>query len=108
MKVMMCFPGKIRVAKTEEEYTAHQTGDAAAAKRQRVECEVCGISLAAVSLQGHLETQHDTYKSFVLNRDLVPEQAAVVYRAMESPATGIYSCLVPQCGGHSSTRFNLR
>ncbi len=44
----------------------------------------------------------------MLNRDLVPEQAAVVYRATESPATGIYSCPVPQCGSHSSTRFNLR
>jgi hypothetical protein len=44
----------------------------------------------------------------MLNWDLVPAQAAVVYRAMEFPTTGIYSCLVPQCGGHSGTRFNLR
>jgi hypothetical protein len=108
MKVMTCLPGKIRVAKTEEEYAAQQTGDTAAAKHWWIECEVCGISLVAVSLQSHLETQHNIYKSFVLNRDLVPEQAAVVYRAMELPATGIYSCPVPQCGGHSGTRFNLR
>jgi hypothetical protein len=43
----------------------------------------------------------------VLNQDLVPERAAVVYCATELPATGIYLCPVPQCGGHSGTRFNL-
>ncbi len=43
----------------------------------------------------------------MLNRDLVSEQAAVIYHATELQATGIYSCPVPQCGGHSGTRFNL-
>jgi hypothetical protein len=105
---MTCLHGKIRVAKTEEEYAAQQTGDTTTAKRRRAVCEVCGISLAAASLRGHLETQHDIYRSFVLNRDLVPERAAVFYRATESPATGIFSCPVPQCGGRSGTRFNLR
>jgi hypothetical protein len=107
-KVMTCLPGKIRVAKTEEEYAAQQTGNTTAAKRWRVDCEVCGISLAAESLRSHLETQHNIFRSFVLNRNLAPEQAAVVYRATELPATGIYLCPVPQCGGHSGTRFNLR
>ncbi len=49
-KVMACLPGKIWVAKTEEEYATQKTGDAAAAKCLWVEREVCGISLAAVSL----------------------------------------------------------
>ena len=49
-KVMTCLPGKIRVAKTEEEYAAQQTGNAAAMKHRRVDCEVYGISLAAESL----------------------------------------------------------
>ncbi len=31
----------------------------------------------------------------------------MVYPATKSPTTGIYSCLVPQCGGKSGTRFNL-
>jgi hypothetical protein len=48
--IMTCLPGKIRVAKTEEEYTAQQTGNTTAAKRWQVDCEVCGISLAAESL----------------------------------------------------------
>jgi hypothetical protein len=52
--------------------------------------------------------QHDIFWSFVLNRDLAPERAAVVYCTTELPATGIYLCPVPQCGGHSGTRFKLR
>jgi hypothetical protein len=48
--VMTCLPGKIRVAKMEEEYAAQQTGNTTAAKRRRVDCEVCGVSLAAESL----------------------------------------------------------
>jgi hypothetical protein len=106
MKVMTCLPGKIRVAKMEE-YAAQQTGNTTAAKRRRVDCEVCGVSLAAESLQSHLEMQHDIFWLFVLNRDLAPERAAAVYRVTESPATGIYLCSVPQCGSHSGTRFNL-
>jgi hypothetical protein len=108
MKVMTCLPGKIWVARTEEDYAAQQTGNATMTKHWRIDCKVCGISLVTESLGSHLETQHDIYWSFVLNRDLVPEQAVVVYRATESPATGIYLCPVPQCGGHSGTRFNLR
>jgi hypothetical protein len=72
-KVMMCLPGKIRVAKMEEEYTAQQTGNITAAKRWWVDCEVCGVSLTAESLQNHLETQQDIFWSFVLNRDLAPK-----------------------------------
>jgi hypothetical protein len=44
-KVMTCLPGKIPVAKTEEEYAAQQTGNTTAAKRWWVDCEVCGVSL---------------------------------------------------------------
>jgi hypothetical protein len=50
MKVMMCLLGKIRVARTEEEYAAQQTGNATTSKRWRIDCKVCGISLAAESL----------------------------------------------------------
>jgi hypothetical protein len=49
-KVMMFLPGKIQVAKTEEEYAAQQTGNAAATKCWRIDCKVCGVSLAAESL----------------------------------------------------------
>jgi hypothetical protein len=63
--------------------------------------------VASASLRSHLEMQHNIFWSFVLNQDLAPERAAAVYPATELPATGIYLCLVPQCGGHSGTRFNL-
>jgi hypothetical protein len=102
-----CLPGRIQIARTEEEYAAQQAGDATMTKHWHVVCNVCGISLAAESLQSHSEDQHDIYLSFVLDRDLVPEQAAVVYHATELPATGFYSCPVPRCGSKSGTRSNL-
>ncbi len=49
-KVKTCLPGKIRVARTEEEYAAQQTGNATMPKRRRIDCKVCGVSLAAESL----------------------------------------------------------
>jgi hypothetical protein len=48
--VMTCLPGKIQVARTEEEYATQQTGNAAMTKRWRVDCKVYGISLTAESL----------------------------------------------------------
>jgi hypothetical protein len=108
-KVMTCLPGKIQVAQIEEEYASQQTGlGTSTTKCQRIDCKVCGASLAAESLQSHLETQHDIFRSFVLNRDIVVARPPEVYRATKSPATGLYFCPVAQCGGQSGTRFNLR
>ncbi len=71
-KVMTYLPGKIRVAQTEEEYASQQTElGTSTTKRRRIDCEVCGASLAAESLRSHLETQHDIFRSFVLNQDIV-------------------------------------
>ncbi len=51
MKVMTCLPGKIRVAQTEAEYASQQMGlGTSTTKCRRVDCEVCGTSLAAESL----------------------------------------------------------
>jgi hypothetical protein len=67
-KVMTCVPENIRVAHTEEVYHTQQYGPVnPTAKRHRVECDICGMSLAAGSLRSHLEMKHDTYRSFVLN-----------------------------------------
>jgi hypothetical protein len=49
-KVMTCQPGKIWVARTEEKYAAQQTGNATTTKHWHIDCEVCGVSLAAESL----------------------------------------------------------
>jgi hypothetical protein len=67
MKVMICVPGKIQSAQTEVDYTSQQAGNTTTTKRWWVDCDVCGASLAAESLQSHLETQHDIFWLFVLN-----------------------------------------
>ncbi len=67
-KVMMCIPGNIPVAHTEEAYHTQQYGPVnPTAKRHWVECDICGMSLAAGSLCSHLEMKHDMYWLFVLN-----------------------------------------
>ena len=50
-KVMICIPGRIRKAYTEEKYAEYKspTGAAADNKRRRIDCEICGTSLAAGS-----------------------------------------------------------
>jgi hypothetical protein len=50
MKAMVCIPGRIREGYTEEEYAEYKspTGTAANRKHRRVDCEICGVSLAAV------------------------------------------------------------
>jgi hypothetical protein len=91
----------------EEEYANQQAENTTTTKRCRVTCDICGASLAAESLRSHLETQHDIFWSFVLNRDIAIARPAEVYHAIEAPNTGTYCCPVPLCLGISSTRFNL-
>jgi hypothetical protein len=60
-KVMICVPGKIRVAPSETEYASQQAGNTTTTKHCRVDCDICGASLATESLQSHLEIQHDIF-----------------------------------------------
>ncbi len=63
-KVMICIPGRIREAYTEEQYAKYKspTGAAADNKHRWIDCEICGTSLAADgSYQSHLESQHDVF-----------------------------------------------
>ncbi len=107
-KVMTCVPGNIRVAHTEAAYHAQQLGPVnPTAKHHQVECDLCGVSLAAGSLRSHLETQHDTYRSFVLNRELTVEREPWVYQAI-ADATGTHSCPVPACVGSACSEAVLR
>jgi hypothetical protein len=107
-KVMTCIPGNIRVAHMEAGYHAQQQGPVnPTVKRHRVECDVCGVSLAAGSLQSHLETQHDRYWLFVLNRELTVEREPWVYQAI-ADATGTYFCPVPACVGVACSKAVLR
>ena len=109
-KVMVCIPGRIREGYTEEEYADYKSGTSTAEdrKRRRVNCEICGTSLAAGSYQSHLETQHDIFRSMVLQRDIRIERQPVIYRAIESIAVGKYFCPIPLCDGGASTKWNLR
>ena len=100
--------GEMRVALTDEAYHAQQYGPAdPTVRRHRVECNICGASLAVGSLTSHLETQHDMYWSFVLNQDLAVERVAVVYQATVD-ATGTYFCPAPACVGVAGSKAALR
>jgi hypothetical protein len=107
-KVMICVPGKIRAALMEEEYANQQAGNTTTTKHCWVNCDICGTSLVAESLQSHLETQHDIFWLFILNRNTAIARPAEVYPAIEALNTSLYCCLVPLCPGILSTRFNLR
>ncbi len=62
-KVMVCTPGRIREAYTEEQYAKYKSLTASAAnnKPRRVDCEIRGASLATGSYQSHLELQHNVF-----------------------------------------------
>jgi hypothetical protein len=107
-KVMMCVLGNIQVAHTEAAYHTQQLGPVdPTAKRHRVECDLCGASLAAGSLQSHLETQHKTYRLFVLNQELTVEREPWVYLA-NADATDTYFCPVLACVGVACSEAVLR
>ncbi|KAL7427260.1 hypothetical protein ACHAXH_000579 [Discostella pseudostelligera] len=110
-KVMTCVPGRIRVSHVEEVYNdyCHGASTHAARKRLRVECNICNQStMQAASLRSHLETQHDVFRSFVLNRELEGDQPAATFRADVDTTTSLYYCPVPGCPGEASTPISLR
>jgi hypothetical protein len=107
-KVMTCVHGNIWVAHTEEAYHMQQYRPVnPTEKHHRVECDICGVSLAAGSLRSHLEMKHDTYQSFVLNQELTGEHEPIVYRAT-TDTTGTYFCPVPACVGVLGSGSALR
>jgi hypothetical protein len=109
MKAMVCIPGRIREGKTEKEYAKYKPQtEATNGKRRQVDCEICSASLAAGSYRSHLDSQHDIFWSFVLQRDIVIDRPAVIYCAIKSIAVDMYPCPVPNCVGKASTRWALR
>ena len=77
-KAMTCVPGKIRTLRSEETYAATVAGVPKKEwSSQEVDCFVCGVQLQASSLDQHLETQHEIYRSKVINTDLVIEREPV-------------------------------
>ena len=109
-KAMVCIPGRIRTRLTDDVYNNSRDGLVSRKewKRRQVDCNICGKCMSAASLTGHLESQHDVFRSFVLNRDLEIDRDPNVYRANFSVATNAYQCPVPGCSGQSTTKWNLR
>ncbi len=68
-KVMVSILGRTHEAYMEEQYTEYKspTGAAANNKHCHVDCEVCGVSLAAGSYQSHLEMQHNVFYLWLFN-----------------------------------------
>ena len=60
MEAMICTPGKIRMRLSASSYYRRYAGfgDARGWARRQVECDKCGTSMLASSLEGHMETQH--------------------------------------------------
>jgi exonuclease III len=109
-KAMVCIPGRIRTRLTDDVYNNSRVGLMSREEwnRRRVECDICQQEVSAESLTSHLETQHDIFRSFVLNRDLVVEREPVVHNATYSYYSKRYPCPVPGCTGGGSTKWNLR
>ena len=107
---MTCIPGRIRKGYTKEEYAGYksQTVTAAGKKHRSINCEICGTSLPTGSYQSHLESQHDVFRSMVLQRDIMVDPPAVIYRAIKSLGVGTYFCPVPHCVGKARTKWALR
>ena len=73
-----------------------------------VECDVFKKDLATGSLTNHLETQHDVFGYFVLNRDLIVDREPQVFNETYSHARKPFLCPVLGCTGGLSTKWNLR
>merc|ERR1712086_299826 len=65
------------------------------------------MEMAAGSLRLHLETQHNTYRHFVLD-DGKEESEGRTYEARRELATGGWPCPVPECPGGGRDPYDLR
>merc|ERR1712086_95888 len=72
-----------------------------------VKCDLCDMEMAAGSLRSHLETQHDTYRHFVLGGG-EEESEGRTYEARRELATGRWPCPVPECPGGGRDPYDLR
>ena len=110
-QVMACVPGKIRDSWIEEVYHNSRLGRTLLTdlkpKRLWVHCNIFGERLQASSLQSHLQTQPDVYRSFFVSSDLC-DVAPAMFCADIGTATSEYVCPVPGCIGTANTEYSLR
>ena len=114
---MVCVPGRIRTRLTDDVYNNSHKGLLAREDwhNRRVECNICNQDLAASSLTSHLETQHDVYRSFVLDRDLTKTEEKErttdgemrVYTGNFSHVSNRFECPVLWCTGAPTKKWNL-
>jgi hypothetical protein len=85
-KAMTCIPGRIRTRLSDDSYANSRDGLTYARDwtQRRVNCDQCGVELAAGSMDSHLQSQHNIFRSRVLNRDLIDDREPVVSRATAS------------------------
>ena len=87
LQTMICVPGSIRTRLTSQSYTRSREGlhsrrDEA---RRKVACNICGVKVAAASLDKHLQGQHGAHRPRVLVEELVEEERpARTYKAFQS------------------------
>jgi hypothetical protein len=111
MKAMTCIPGRIRTQLSDDIYTNSRDGLSYSKewKQRRVSCDHCGVELAAGSLEGYLQSQHNIFRSLVLSQDLINDRNPVVYTA---PAFNIrrgkWECPFLGCIGATTSKWNLR
>ena len=105
---MTFLPGKIRTCLTAEGYRARMDAEFREERKGRtVKCDLCDMEMAAGSLRSHLETQHDTYRYFILDGD-EEESEGRTYEARRGIATGGWPCPVPKCPGGGRDPYDLR
>ena len=99
-KVMTCVPGKIRTRHSDDVYNNSIEGLTTATQRQArsVQCDICQKDMQARALDNHLATQHDVYRSKVINKELLVETEPKTFKATQS-ASGCFICPVPDCDG---------
>ena len=107
-QIMTCVLGKIRTHILLETYNNSQEGLRTLKERQtcHVNCNICGQLLLKSTLPGHMEIQHNMFRSRVIDQDLLVECNEVVYNAGHS-TTGTLWCPVLGCPGPADTPLNL-
>jgi hypothetical protein len=106
---MTFLPGKIRTCLTEEGYRSRMDAEFREVRAGReANCDLCGKTMAAGSMRSHLETQHDTFRSFVLVDGDEEESEGCTFEARRDIAAGRWPCPVPSCLGGGRDPYDLR
>lgn len=98
-KVMTFLSGKIRTALSKDAYRARMVNILCQERKGRkVECQVCGKSMAVGLLAKHLSFQHDVCPNLCLvDREGAVQEDPRRWDVAFVPNKGCYRCPVPDC-----------